>query len=80
MLMLDCVTYLQFNIANPSTGTMKVIDIDDEKKLAGVYDKRMGHEFDGETLGDEFKGYIFRCGRVGRWRPMRMSAAVFLAV
>lgn len=40
---------------------MKVFDIDDEKKLAGVYDKRMGHEIDGETLGEEFKGYIFRC-------------------
>ena len=24
------------------------------------YDKRMGTEVDGEVLGDEFKGYIFK--------------------
>jgi hypothetical protein len=40
---------------------MKVVDIDDEKKLAAFYDKRMAQEVDGEVLGDEFKGYVFRC-------------------
>ena len=25
-----------------------------------LYDRRMGQEFDGEIMGDEFKGYIFR--------------------
>jgi ribosomal protein S6E (S10) len=39
---------------------MKVMDIDDEKKLRAFYDKRMGAEVDGEVLGDEFKGYVFR--------------------
>lgn len=24
------------------------------------YDRKMGQEIDGEVLGDEFKGYIFR--------------------
>ena len=24
------------------------------------YDRRMGQELDGEVLGDEYKGYIFR--------------------
>jgi hypothetical protein len=25
------------------------------------YDKRISQEVDGETLGEEFKGYVFRC-------------------
>lgn len=51
---------MKLNIANPSTGTMKTFEIDDEKKLAHVYDKRMGQEIEGDVLGDEFKGYLFR--------------------
>ena len=51
---------MKFNIANPLTGCMKCIDIDDEKRLATIYDKRIAQEIDGEVLGDEFKGYVFR--------------------
>lgn len=51
---------MKLNIANPSSGTMKVFDIDDEKKLVHLYDKRMGQEIDGDVLGDEFKGYVFK--------------------
>jgi hypothetical protein len=25
------------------------------------YDKRISQEVDGEVLGDDFKGYVFRC-------------------
>lgn len=50
----------QFNIANPTAGTMHCIDIDDEKKLAAFYDKRMGQEVQGDVLGPEFAGYVFR--------------------
>merc|ERR1711865_1211678 len=32
----------------------------DDKKLLPFYDKRMGAEIAGDTLGDEFKGYVFR--------------------
>merc|ERR1711933_298303 len=32
----------------------------DDKKLLPFFDKRMGTEIGGDTLGDEFKGYIFR--------------------
>lgn len=53
---------LQFNVANPQAGAMKVYDIDDEKKLAHVYGMRMGQEIEGEKLSDEFKGYVFRYG------------------
>lgn len=55
------VISLQFNIANPANGAMKVIDIDDEKKLATFYERRIGHEVEGDVLGDDFKGFVFRC-------------------
>mmetsp|Transcript_75861 Transcript_75861/g.164182 ORF Transcript_75861/g.164182 Transcript_75861/m.164182 type:complete len:239 (+) Transcript_75861:20-736(+) len=51
---------MKFNIANPATGCMKVIDIDDEKKLRAFYDQRMSSEVEGHHLGDEWKGYVFR--------------------
>lgn len=51
---------MKFNIACPSTGAQKLIEIDDEKKLRAVYDKRISQEVEGGELGDEFKGYIFR--------------------
>merc|ERR1719460_3291420 len=36
------------------------LEIDDDKKLMAFYDKRMGAEVGGETLGEEYKGYSFR--------------------
>lgn len=38
----------------------KTIEIDDDVKLRTFYDKRVAEEFDGEGLGEEFKGYVFR--------------------
>ena len=39
---------------------MKIIECDDEKKLVYLFDKRMSQEIDGDFLGDEYKGYVFR--------------------
>merc|ERR1712166_595148 len=36
------------------------IEIDDDKKLLPFYEKRMAAEVSGDSLGDEFKGYVFR--------------------
>jgi small subunit ribosomal protein S6e len=51
----------QLNIANPNNGAMKIVEVDDEKRLVQFYDKRMSQEIEGDFLGDEYKGYVFRC-------------------
>eukprot|EP01038_Epipyxis_sp_PR26KG_P009287 gene9287-12514_t len=51
---------MKINIAYPTTGNQKFIDIDDERKLRTLYDKRISQEVNGEDLGEEFAGYIFR--------------------
>lgn len=51
---------MKINIAHPATGNQKFIDIDDEKKLRSLYDKRISQEVAGEDLGEEFAGYVFR--------------------
>eukprot|EP00401_Gymnodinium_catenatum_P031473 CAMPEP_0117495960 /NCGR_PEP_ID=MMETSP0784-20121206/20404_1 /TAXON_ID=39447 /ORGANISM="" /LENGTH=234 /DNA_ID=CAMNT_0005290903 /DNA_START=74 /DNA_END=778 /DNA_ORIENTATION=+ len=51
---------MKLNIANPVTGLQKTFEIDDDKKLLPFFDKRMSTEVSGDSLGDEFKGYVFR--------------------
>jgi small subunit ribosomal protein S6e len=51
---------MKFNIADPRTGQVKVFDIEDDRKIMPFLDRRMGHEIEGDVLGDEFKGYLFR--------------------
>jgi len=51
---------MKLNIAYPSTGCQKVIEVDDENKLRTFYDKRMSHEVEGDVLGDDYKGYVFK--------------------
>ncbi len=42
------------------------------------YDRKMGQEIDGEVLGDEFKGYIFRItgGNDKQGFPMKQGVLV----
>merc|ERR1712013_704532 len=47
-------------MGNPTTGQQKVFEIDDDKKLLPFYDKRMAAEVPGDSLGEEFKGYILK--------------------
>jgi len=53
---------MKLNIAYPATGCQKVFDFEDEKKVRIFYDKRISQEVDGSSLGDEWKGYVFRIG------------------
>eukprot|EP00922_Rhytidocystis_sp_ex-Travisia-forbesii_P033959 GHVS01050459.1.p1 GENE.GHVS01050459.1~~GHVS01050459.1.p1 ORF type:complete len:281 (+),score=53.23 GHVS01050459.1:121-963(+) len=51
---------MKLNLANPLTGLQKIIEVDDEKKLLPLFEKRMGTEVSCDSVGDEFKGYVFR--------------------
>jgi len=51
---------MKFNIANPATGEQKTIDLDDERRYRVFYEKRISQEVPGDSLGDEWKGYVFR--------------------
>jgi len=51
---------MKLNIANLANGAQKLIDIDDERKVRVFYDKRISAEVPGDSIGDEFKGYVFR--------------------
>ncbi|KAJ3292923.1 40S ribosomal protein S6 [Borealophlyctis nickersoniae] len=50
----------RLNFAHPGTGAQKMIEVDDERKYRIFYDKRMGAEVTADSLGDEFKGYVFK--------------------
>jgi small subunit ribosomal protein S6e len=69
---------MKINIAYPVTGGQKMIEIDDEKKLRSLYEKRMGQEIDGEGLGTEFKGYVFKVsgGNDKQGFPMKQGVLV----
>jgi len=53
----------------------KIIEIDDEKRLQNLYEKRVAQEVDGAVLGDEFEGYILRIsgGNDKQGFPMRQG-------
>ncbi|GMM36435.1 ribosomal 40S subunit protein S6B [Saccharomycopsis crataegensis] len=51
---------MKLNIAYPANGTQKVIEIDDEHRLRPFYEKRIGQEVEGDLVGDEFAGYVFK--------------------
>jgi len=66
---------MKVNIACPSTGMQKVIEIDDEKRLQNLYERRMAQEIDGQVLGEEFDGYVLRIsgGNDKQGFPMRQG-------
>jgi len=51
---------MKINFANPTTGAQKLVEVEDERKLRALYDKRMAQEVEGDALGEEYKGYIFK--------------------
>jgi len=69
---------MKLNISYPPTGAQKCIEIDDEMKLRAFYDKRMAAEVDGDVLGDQFKGYIFKImgGNDKQGFPMKQGVLV----
>lgn len=51
---------MKLNIANPYTNMQKTVEVDDEKRLLPFFEKRMGTQVPGDSLGDEYKGYVFK--------------------
>ena len=51
---------MKLNISYPANGTQKLIEIEDERRLRVFMDRRMGHEVSGDSVGPEFKGYVFK--------------------
>jgi len=69
---------MKLNIANPATGAQKLIDIDDEKRYRIFYDKKISQEVPADSIGDEWKGYIFRItgGNDKQGFPMKQGVLV----
>jgi small subunit ribosomal protein S6e len=38
----------------------KVLEIDDERRLQNLFDRRMAQEIEGSVIGEEFEGYTLR--------------------
>lgn len=75
---LICIVCSQLNIANPLNGAQVTIEIEDERKLAHLWDRRIAQEIQGDLLGEEFRGYVFRiaggCDKQGF--PMKQGIMV----
>jgi small subunit ribosomal protein S6e len=52
-----------------------LIEIDDERRLQNLYDRRMAQEIDGSAIGEDFEGFIFRIsgGNDKQGFPMRQG-------
>jgi len=53
---------MRITIAFPENGTQVCVDIDDPATLGNLYERRLGSDIEGECLGEQYKGYLFRIG------------------
>ncbi|KAI9220809.1 40S ribosomal protein S6-B [Blastocladiella britannica] len=69
---------MKLNIADPSTGSQKTVEIEDEKRYHVLMDKRISAEVPGDSFGEEYKGYIFKItgGNDKQGFPMKQGVLV----
>ncbi|KAI0692892.1 ribosomal protein S6e-domain-containing protein [Cytidiella melzeri] len=69
---------MKINIANPATGAQKLLDFDHERHYRAFFDKRIAQEVPADSLGDEWKGYVFRItgGNDKQGFPMKQGVLV----
>jgi len=51
---------MKLNISYPTNGTQKTFDIENDLLLRPFFEQRISTEVPGDSLGDEWKGYVFR--------------------
>ena len=51
---------MKLNIAQPESGTQKTFELDDDKAVQRLFDKKIATEFDGGILGEKYNGYVFK--------------------
>merc|ERR1712053_49120 len=68
----------KFNVADPQTGSQRTFEVDDDKRLRFVLDKRIAQEVNGAILGDQFQDYTFKItgGIDKQGFPMRQGILV----
>ncbi|THG93173.1 hypothetical protein EW026_g7993 [Hermanssonia centrifuga] len=69
---------MKINIANPATGAQKLLDFDQERQYRIFYEKKIAQEVPADSLGDEWKGYVFRItgGNDKQGFPMKQGVLV----
>lgn len=50
---------MKLNISYPANGSQKLLEIEEDRKLRVFMDKKMGQEVPADSLGDEWKGYVW---------------------
>jgi small subunit ribosomal protein S6e len=50
---------MKLNVANPSKGTQRTIQVDKMSEMR-LYDKKIGSIIEGELIGPEYSGYVFK--------------------
>ena len=69
---------MKLNISYPATGANKLVEVDDAQKLQVFMDKRISAEVPADSLGDEWKGYIFRINGGNDLQGFPMKQGVML--